>query len=125
MDLTAEKLAFIQGQGQKISPKTETRQSEEKLVEIETASESVESTKIAEPRVRRKTARRINSDIPVPSDVLDQVLVPVTIRLPHKIAQALKRAYLEQRLKHALPDTQQQIVEEALEVWLDKMEYLK
>ena len=57
--------------------------------------------------------------------MLDQVLVPVTIRLPHRTAQALRRAYLEQRLKHAKPDTQQEIVAEALGDWLRGHEFLE
>jgi hypothetical protein len=40
------------------------------------------------------------------------------------MAQALRRAHLEQRLKHAKPDTQQEIVEEALGDWLSKHEFL-
>jgi hypothetical protein len=41
------------------------------------------------------------------------------------MAQALKRAYLEQRLKHAKPDTQQEIVEEALGEWLSQQGFLE
>jgi len=61
---------------------------------------------------------------PEASDLLDQVLVPVTVRLPHRMAQALRRAHLEQRLKHAKPDTQQEIVEEALGDWLLRQGFL-
>ncbi|BBO34268.1 hypothetical protein PLANPX_3880 [Lacipirellula parvula] len=52
------------------------------------------------------------------------MLVPVTIRLPRRTAQALRRAHLEQRLKDAKPDTQQEIAEEALADWLAKYGYL-
>jgi hypothetical protein len=55
---------------------------------------------------------------------LDQVLVPVTIRLPHRTAQALKRAHLEQKLKYLKPDTLQGIGGEALADWLTKAGYL-
>jgi hypothetical protein len=51
-------------------------------------------------------------------------LVPVTIRLHHRTSQLLKRAYLEQKLKHAKPDTLQEIGEEAIADWLFRAGYL-
>lgn len=48
----------------------------------------------------------------------------MTIRLPHRTAQVLPRAYLEQRLKHAKPDTLQEIVEEAIGDWLGQQGFL-
>jgi len=44
----------------------------------------------------------------------------VTIRLQHRIAQALRRVCLEQQLTHNKPDTQQDIVDAALTDWLLK-----
>jgi hypothetical protein len=51
-------------------------------------------------------------------------LVPVPLRLQHRTAQALRRAYLEQKLKHAKPDTLQDIGEDAIADWLTKSGYL-
>lgn len=45
-------------------------------------------------------------------------LVSVTTRLQQATAVALRRAYLEQKLNRQFPDTQQEIIEEALQHWL-------
>ena len=72
---------------------------------------------------RRSSRGRQSQASPEASEILDQVLVPVTIRLQHRTAQALKRAYLEQKLRHAKPDTLQEIGEEAFAQWLTKNDY--
>jgi len=46
--------------------------------------------------------------------------VPLTTRLPHRLVQSLRRICLEQKLKHAKPDSIQEVVETALEDWLSK-----
>jgi hypothetical protein len=53
------------------------------------------------------------------------MLVPVTLRLQHRTAQALKRAALEQKLKHMKPNQVQEIGEEAITHWLEKHAYLE
>lgn len=53
-----------------------------------------------------------------------RLLVPVTTRLQLTTANALRRAFLEQKLKRAQPATQQDIVEAALQVWLLRHGYL-
>lgn len=129
MELTPAKLAFIKGE--------ETKQSQpaavdvplgkvavERLLEPEQHKAEFQEPKDSRPRSSRRTSRRSGSDAPDASEVLDQVLIPVTVRLPHRMAQALRRAYLEQRLKHAKPDTQQEIVEEALGDWLSRQGFL-
>ena len=45
-------------------------------------------------------------------------LIPVTVRLRPEIAAALKRASLERQLAGDEPNTQQEIVEQALQPWL-------
>ncbi len=121
MDMTPEKLAFIKGQSQ-AAPNSQAATSlakvEEKTIEVAVSKKVTESERELSPRSSRRTNRRAIQETRGASEVLDQVLVPVTIRLPHRTAQALRRAYLEQRLKHAKPDTQQEIVEEALGDWL-------
>jgi hypothetical protein len=125
MEMTPEKLAFIKGQGKAGAAPPEVNtdappQAVEKVIDVK------EAGKPAEPavKVNRRASRRGSHEAPGASEVLDQVLVPVTIRLPHRTAQALRRAYLEQRLKHAKPDTQQEIVEEALGEWLSRQGFL-
>lgn len=78
----------------------------------------------AKPRAVRRQSRGRSDSAPEASEVLDQVLVPVTFRLHHRVAQALRRAHLEQRVNHAKPDTRQEIVDEALTAWLTKYGYL-
>jgi hypothetical protein len=44
--------------------------------------------------------------------------MPLTTRLQPRTANALRRAYLEQKLARREPATQQEIVEAALQAWL-------
>jgi hypothetical protein len=50
--------------------------------------------------------------------------VGLTTRIRTDFAEALKRASLERQLKRVKPNTQQDILEEALEPWLRKHGYL-
>lgn len=129
--MTPEKRAFIAGQSKATQSATVTSpakveaDAEQKVIEVEvTPKENLLASDAAPPRTRR-SARRSSQETRGASEVLDQLLVPVTIRLPHRTAQALRRAYLEQRLKHAKPDTQQDIVEEALGDWLSRQGFLE
>jgi len=127
MDMTPEKLAFIQGQSKTAHSSTiaTTAKAEEKTIEVAVSPKEPQVLSEPAPARTRRTVRRSGQETPGASEVLDQVLVPVTIRLPHRTAQALRRAYLEQRLKHAKPDTQQDIVEEALSDWLSRQGFLE
>lgn len=122
MEMTPEKVAFIKGESK---PAAVNAKLEEKTIEMETPPKQPDPPRVSARRASRTSNRRSTIDTRGASEVLDQVLVPVTIRLPHRTAQALKRAYLEQRLKHAKPDTQQEIVEEALADWLGRNEFLE
>jgi hypothetical protein len=130
MEMTPEKLAFIK-RGSEAPNQTATKPGaatsvlSEKTIDVSTPQAEAESAKESKPRGPRRTSSRSRQDAPESNEILDQVLVPVTIRLPHRIAHALKRAYLEQRLKYAKPDTQQEIAEEALTDWLTKSGYLE
>lgn len=115
MDMTPEKLAFIKGEATK-----PLEAKPEKVVDVAPPPEPLAPVKETTPRSPRRSTRRISHETPDAYQVLDQVLVPVTIRLPHRTAQTLRRAYLEQRLKHAKPDTQQEIVEDAITDWLSR-----
>lgn len=66
----------------------------------------------------RKPAKR------KPSKLQPVGLIPVTIRLRPEIAGALKRASLERQLNGEETFTQQEIVENALEPWLEAEGYI-
>ena len=130
LEMSPAKLAFIKGHESKEAKPlaveaASSKLSVEKIVEPESPKATVEEPKESKPRSSRRGTRRSGSVAPEASEVLDQVLVPVTVRLPHRMAQALRRAHLEQRLKHAKPDTQQEIVEEALGDWLSQQGFLE
>ena len=126
MEMTPEKLAFIQGGRDQAGEKksADAVQTLRDTLEVATEDTENEGPPDLQTRSPRKQPKRAATDAPKASDVLDQVLVPVTIRLPHRTAQALRRAYLEQRLRRAQPDTQQKIVEEALGTWLIRQGFL-
>lgn len=50
--------------------------------------------------------------------------VPLTLKLRGDFATALKRASLERQLNGTIPNTQQEILEEALEPWLRTHGYI-
>ena len=56
----------------------------------------------------------------IPKTAVPVGLIPVTVRLRPEIAAALKRASLERQLSGAEPNTQQEIVEQALKPWLKR-----
>ncbi|BBO33409.1 hypothetical protein PLANPX_3021 [Lacipirellula parvula] len=124
--MTPEKLAFINGQSKSTVVQTPTSPPKEKKRTIDIAESRTKSRteKDAPSRQQRATGRPPHG-VPSSSEVLDQMLVPVTIRLSHRVANALRRAHLEQRLNHAKPDTQQEIVEEAIFGWLTKQGFLE
>ncbi len=119
MNMTPEKLAFINGEV--TTPKAGKT---EKSIDVSLSEEQTGSAGETTHRAPRRSPRRVTQEPPNANQVLDQVLVPVTIRLPHRTAQTLRRAYLEQRLNHAKPDTAQDIVKEALRAWLETAGYL-
>ena len=125
--LSPEKMAFIKGETDEkpaTLPNDTTRGTPEKSIDVKISSSDEKPQAAIEKPQRRSSRIRQSRDIPEASEVLDQVLVPVTIRLHHKTSQLLKRAYLEQKLKHAKPDTLQEIGEEAISDWLLRFGYL-
>ena len=129
MEMTPAKLAFIKGDSDAKTPaasKELVSDSEpvEKTIEVSLPDAQATNAKETRSRGPRRTSSRPRQENPGASEVLDQVLVSKTIRLPHRIAQALDRASLEQRLKYAKPYKQQEIAEEALTDWLAKSGYL-
>jgi hypothetical protein len=128
--MTPEKIAFIEGRSAKAErqnsskPRADTG-SADKTIDVKLSrGESANPPEQSNAPSRRTNRSRSRHEAPDASELLDQVLVPVTIRLQHRTAQALKRAYLKQKLKHLKPDTVQKIGEEALTDWLGKAGYL-
>jgi hypothetical protein len=114
LSISPEKLAFIHGDEKpsiKRGPETASN-----TVDLPLSKETPQgqSTK---PR-RRNTERDL--DLPNANDVLNEVLVSLTTKLPHRLIQSLRRLCLEQRLRHAKPDSIQDIVAAALQDWLAK-----
>lgn len=127
IELTPEKLAFIHGETKHVdSPSTDANKlPKERTIDLEVTAASTTATQEPSVRISRRSPRAANPAPARVSEELDRVLVPVTIRLPHRLASALKRAYLEQKLRREKPDTQQEIVEEALGNWLNRHGFLE
>jgi hypothetical protein len=121
LTMSPEKLAFIKGDE---SAAKSSRPTDPVARTIELASTGVNDADKAEPSATRNAARRQRqrSEAVMPNaiEVLDDLLVPLTTRLPHRLVQSLRRMCLEQRLRHAKPDSIQEIVETAIESWLAK-----
>lgn len=120
--MTPEKLAFIQGSTAREKPAETRPVPEEPKIDPPPAAIDAEELKT---RSGRRQSRGRSGRVPDAGEVLNQMLVPITIRLQHRVAQALRRAHLEQRLNNLKPDTQQEIVDEALITLLTKWGYLE
>ncbi len=128
--LTPEKLAFIRGDNATKADDApgvlSARQSEqavaETAVELQEPTESDRLTKTHRGRtstVAKDTVLKSNSRL-----ANDDYLVAITTRLQARTAEALRRAYLEQKLNRREPATQQEIIEAALQTWLRKHAFL-
>jgi len=88
--LSAEKLAFIRGEKSsppQARPLKPVEAESAQTIELETTAPSEEQ---AERQQRRRSrGRSSRPEEPQASEILDQMLVPVTIRLKHRTAQAL------------------------------------
>ena len=91
---------------------------QERHVDVDKNDENASELKFAPPpkpelstTPRKRPKRKANGVNPVG-------LIPVTVRLRPELAGALKRASLERQLSGEEPNTQQELVESALEPWL-------
>lgn len=114
LNISPEKLAFIHGDE---SPPT-------KRTQPATASTAKSSLVVETPHVQISRQRRRNSErdfeVPNVNEVLDEVLVPLNARIPHRLMQSLRRLHFERKLQQAKPDSIQEFVAAALEDWLAK-----
>lgn len=104
--LSPDKVAFIRGNMQGIVPSGET--------EVRGANSGAPPDTL-----KSKPKQQISAEGMIPP-----VLVPLTTRLHPEVADALRRANLERRLKRQEPQTVQEIVEVALRTWLVEAGYL-
>ncbi len=129
MTMSPEKVAFIKGDtaakvtSREVAP--ESTKPREETIEVPEPAPAKEVREERKGRiVRRQERLRTVLHQPDANEILDRVLVSLTIRLPHRTAQALRRAYLEQRLAHSKPDTQQEIAQVAIGEWLSRHGFL-
>ncbi len=118
--MSPEKLAFIKGDESAVKSSLPNPEPGVRTIEL-ASTDTHEATKpeLTTPRTTARRQRpRSEAATPNASEVLDELLIPLTTRLPHRLVQSLRRACLEQRLRHAKPDSIQEIVETALESWL-------
>lgn len=133
MTLTPDKMAFIQG---KSTPEQTTQVQTEEPPMQSAVAESVSALEAAAEvrqvrearerpiRQRRSAAPRSNRN-QEPTPHLEHFRVGVTVRIHPEIADALRRAHLEQKIRRESPGTQQEIVESALSDWLERNGYLE
>ena len=93
------------------------KESEPELSVVTPTPQATATPAPAEQTPKPKKAKRAKSVTPVG-------LIPVTVRLRPDIAGALKRASLERQLAGEEPHTQQDLVELALEPWLQSEGYI-
>ncbi len=122
-ELSAEALALIkQGTPEPLSAKpvsaaaTPRKEEMPRLTRTETRPEK----SIETPSVER--SRQAAQKEPEPAPVIG--LSHLSVRLPAELPQALLRASLDRKLKRIKPWTQQEIVMDALTLWLRKNNYL-
>lgn len=124
MNLTPDKLAFIQGGA--VLPPDPKPSADLEPTKPNTPNPSTEELKadslVEDPKPKR-TRPTVKSRTTAASDDelhMAPILAPLTTRLHPETADALRRACLEQRLRRRKPHTQQEIVELAVRRWLSE-----
>lgn len=131
--MTPDAMAFIKGAEApvaevtpvpKIEPAPVVQATQPQIVGPEPTGSPQPQTVRTKPN--RRTKRLAESEFEDSSMMgMANLLVPLTTRLQPKTAMALKRAGLEQKLRGRKPSTVQEIVEEAVQQWLDDTGYLE
>jgi hypothetical protein len=130
--LTPEKMAFIKGEeasdAKSVADPQPFIQSNPPVIPVVELPPEIPS---AELKSSQKSSihqtRSKPSDVPpsrAATPASEDYLVAITTRLQARTAEALRRAYLEQKLNRRNPATQQEIIEIALQHWLRKNSYL-
>jgi hypothetical protein len=127
MTVNQKAVSFIKSgiPGDAVAPLDEDKKSAGDLRPQPEEPRTAETHVLRRGRPRQKSARvRAHDQRPDGNTLLDGVLLPITTRLHHRTVQALRRAYLEQKLNHLEPSTQQEIIEVAVHEWLRRHGYL-
>jgi len=130
--LTPEKVAFIQrgSQEKKIVPQAEVRSTANRsdsasfgsnASRVETTSHELSTTAKPAQTFSEAASSEQTADA---RPLIGQHLVALTTRLHARTAEALRRAYLEQKLRQVSPSTQQELVQLAVDQWLERNGYL-
>ncbi len=80
--------------------------------DVETTTQEPSTATVKKPRKPRAKSAVVEEQVPV--------LTTQTFRIPSTVAERLLRVSMERKLKKQRPYTQQDIVSEALEDWLEK-----
>jgi hypothetical protein len=118
--LAPDKLAFIK-RGPNGGGSQEAKRETKTTIDLDVPQgDEIESGEKPSKTMRRSSRERGE---PEATEILDGLLVSVTIRLPRRTSQALNRAWMERKLINHKA-TKQDVVEEVLKDWLDKKGYL-
>jgi hypothetical protein len=132
--LSPEKMAFIKGQeanqaDNALDPQPTVQSNAVVVPVVELAAATSPHFSDTQP-VKKPSAKRsrLVQDDQIPSTTTtpanDDYLIAITTRLQARTADALRRAYLEQKLNRREPATQQEIIELAVQQWLRKNSFL-
>lgn len=112
--------AFINGgkEASRSKPGQEETQ-KEKTIELAKESEDKNGQEARSPSTKVPPKRNSHRS-PTSEDVLNEMLVPLTTRMPHALVRMLRRFCLEQELQHVEPNTIQDVVTTAVQEWLTK-----
>ncbi len=125
LELTADKLAFIQqGSPSAVQERGGEGRDRERGNEVDSSRPEVSTMKSLDRDRTTAVETPWSASPETRPSLIGGVLVPVTTRVRLETANALRRAYLEQKLAQRTPATQQEIIEEALTAWLRQHRFL-
>ena len=125
LNMSPEKLAFIKQDPRAEAPIGKVSNTVD-VVDMTTRKESpVSAAPEPEPEESEQPIPALRPDREsMKRQAAASALIPLTTRLQQATATALRRAYLERKLEGYANATQQEIVEEALQMWLSSQGYL-
>ena len=129
--LSPEKMAFIKGHDANqadtsadVHTPLQSNAVVVPVVELSAETADVQPKKKPSAKQSQSTDNApINRNAIAPAN--EDYLVAITTRLQARTAEALRRAYLEQKLNRLEPATQQEIIELALQEWLRKNSFFE
>jgi hypothetical protein len=132
--LSPEKMAFIKGQESDRADTTgDLKPPIQSNAVVVPVVELTAETSQKQPNIEPEPRPIVRPSLPTRHDAIshattpsanDDYLVAITTRLQARTADALRRAYLEQKLNRLEPATQQEIIELAVQQWLKSNSFL-